>query len=90
MEMLPIRSLSSPDALPEYSAALRQVEQGIAAEEITRKMGISEATLYSWKKEFPGMEIGSLLQIAVQGCFLVSAEIVELALYLLAILLCFM
>ena len=47
----------SPNAQTRYSdeqiaAALRQAELGTAVAEITRKLGISEATFYVWKKRF--------------------------------------
>lgn len=34
--------------------AIKQCEQGIKTEEICRKMGISEATDYNWKKKYGG------------------------------------
>lgn len=34
--------------------AIKQYEQGIKTEEICRKMGISEATDYNWKKKYGG------------------------------------
>ena len=37
--------------------ALRQAESGVPVEEITRKMGISEATFYRWKKKFGGLGV---------------------------------
>lgn len=40
--------------------AIRQAEQGERIEEICRKMGISEATFYNWKKKFAGMGISEL------------------------------
>ena len=39
--------------------ALRQAEQGTAAEEIIRRLGVSEATFYRWKKKFSGMGAGT-------------------------------
>ena len=35
--------------------ALRQAETGVTVAEICRKMGISEATLYNWKRKFGGL-----------------------------------
>lgn len=35
---------------------MRQAESGTAVAEICRKFGISEPTLYRWKKQFAGME----------------------------------
>jgi transposase-like protein len=44
---------------PEQSAfALKQVELGTQVGEVCRKMGISEATFYSWRKKYGGL--GSL------------------------------
>ena len=41
----------------QIAYALRQAESGTAVPELCRKMGISEATFYSWKKKFSGMGI---------------------------------
>ena len=35
--------------------ALKQAETGVAVAEVCRKMGISEATFYNWKKKFSGL-----------------------------------
>jgi putative transposase len=35
--------------------AIKQSETGVAISEICRKMGISEATFYNWKKKFGGL-----------------------------------
>ena len=43
--------------------ALRQAEQGIAVEEIIRKLGVSEATFYRWKKKFHGMGVAELRRL---------------------------
>ena len=43
--------------------ALRQAEQGTAVEEITRKLGVSEATFYRWKKKFSGMGVAELRRL---------------------------
>ena len=42
---------------------LRQAEQGTAVEEITRKLGGSEATFYRWKKKFSGMGVAELRRL---------------------------
>jgi putative transposase len=34
--------------------ALKQSENGVAISEICRKIGISEATFYNWKKKYGG------------------------------------
>ena len=41
----------------QIAFALRQAESGTAIEEICRKMGVSEATFYRWKKQFAGMGV---------------------------------
>jgi putative transposase len=50
----------------QIAAALRQAELGTPVIEITRKLGISEATFYLWKKRFGGLgtpEIRELRQL---------------------------
>ncbi|BCU92713.1 transposase (plasmid) [Yersinia pseudotuberculosis] len=39
----------------QIAFALKQAETGTRVEEVCRKMGISEATFYNWKKKFGGM-----------------------------------
>ena len=54
----------------QIAAALRQAEIGTPVAEITRKLGISEATFYVWKKRFGTLgtpeirELRHLLQAA--------------------------
>ena len=43
--------------------ALRQADSGVPVPEILRKLGISEATFYRWKKK-PGCESGRALVIS--------------------------
>ena len=40
--------------------ALRQAESGVPTEEITRKMCISEASFYRWKKKFGGLGVAEI------------------------------
>ena len=35
--------------------ALQQAETGVTVAEVCRKLGISEATFYSWKKKYSGL-----------------------------------
>ena len=35
--------------------ALKQAESGVTVPEVCRKMGISEATFYNWKKKYGGL-----------------------------------
>lgn len=39
----------------QIAFALRQAEGGTTAEEICRKLVMSEPTFYRWKKQFAGM-----------------------------------
>jgi putative transposase len=39
----------------QIAFALRQTETGTSVSEVIRKMGISEATFYNWKKKYAGM-----------------------------------
>lgn len=41
----------------QIAFALQQADQGTPVEEITRKMGIAEATFYRWKKRYAGMGV---------------------------------
>jgi putative transposase len=36
---------------PQIAFALKQAETGTRIDEVCRKMGISEATFYNWKKK---------------------------------------
>jgi putative transposase len=42
---------------------LRQAETGTRVDEICRKLGISEATFYSWKKKFSGLGVSELREL---------------------------
>jgi len=43
--------------------ALRQADSGVPVEEILRKLGISEATFYRWKKKFGGMGVAEIRRL---------------------------
>ena len=43
--------------------ALKQAETGTKVEEVCRKMRISEATIYNWKKKFGGLGISELREL---------------------------
>ena len=47
----------------QIAFALKQVETGTRVEEVCRKMGISEATFYNWKKKFGGMGVTELRRL---------------------------
>jgi putative transposase len=40
--------------------AIKQAETGTPVNEVCRKMGISEATFYNWKKKYGGLGITEL------------------------------
>jgi putative transposase len=43
--------------------ALKQSETGVAVAEVCRKMGISEATFYNWKKKYGGLGVSELRKL---------------------------
>lgn len=47
----------------QIAFALKQAETGNRVEEVCRKMGISEATFYNWKKKFGGMGVTELRRL---------------------------
>lgn len=47
----------------QIAFALKQAETGTWVEEVCRKMGISEATFYNWKKKFGGMGVTELRRL---------------------------
>jgi putative transposase len=44
-------------------AALQQAEAGGKATEICRKLGISQATFYNWRKQYNGLGIQELREL---------------------------
>lgn len=47
----------------QIAFALKQDESGTPVAEICRKMGISEATFYNWKKKFGGLGVSELRKL---------------------------
>ncbi len=43
--------------------ALRQADSGVPVEEILRKMGVSEATFYRWKKKYGGLGVAEMRRL---------------------------
>jgi putative transposase len=43
--------------------AIKQSETGTKVEEVCRKMGISEATFYNWKKKYGGLGVTELRRL---------------------------
>ena len=47
----------------QIAYALRQAEGGTPVAEICRKLGVSEQTLYRWKKKYDGMGVAELRRL---------------------------
>lgn len=47
----------------QIAFALKQAETGSAVAEVLRKLGISEATFYNWKKKYGGLSINELRRL---------------------------
>jgi len=47
--------------------ALQQAETGVAVAEVCRKLGISEATFYNWKKKYSGLGSRGVAPAAAVG-----------------------
>lgn len=45
--------------------ALKQADNGIKVEEVCRKLGISEATFYNWKKKYGTLGVSELRKLKV-------------------------
>lgn len=47
----------------QIAFALKQAEVGTTVAEVCRKMGISEATFYNWKKKYGGLGVSELRRL---------------------------
>ena len=47
----------------QIAFALHQAEAGTSVEEVCRKMGVSQATFYRWKKKYLGMGVAELRRL---------------------------
>ena len=47
----------------QIAFALRQAETGTRVAEVCRKIGISEATFYNWKKKYGGLGVSELRRL---------------------------
>lgn len=47
----------------QIAFALRQAESGTTVAEVCRKMGVSEATDYIWKKKYGGLGVSELRRL---------------------------
>ena len=47
----------------QIAFALKQAESGTSVEEVCRKLGISQATFYAWRKKFGGLGVAELRRL---------------------------
>ena len=47
----------------QIAFALKQAESGTSIDEVCRKMGISQATFYAWRKKFGGLGVAELRRL---------------------------
>ena len=47
----------------QIAFALKHAESGTRVEEVCRKMGISQATFYAWRKKFGGLGVSELRRL---------------------------
>jgi putative transposase len=47
----------------QIAFALKQAELGTPVEEVCRKIGISDATFYNWKKKYGGLGLSELRRL---------------------------
>jgi putative transposase len=47
----------------QIAFALHQAQTGTSVEEVCRKVGVSQATFYAWKKKFCGMGVSELRRL---------------------------
>lgn len=52
--------MKSRYSVEQIVTALKQVELGEKATDVCRKLGVSEATFYLWKKKYRGTSVGEL------------------------------
>ena len=48
---------------PQIVFALQQTEQGTPVTDVVRKMGVSEATFYRWKKKYSGLGVSEIRRL---------------------------
>ena len=47
----------------QIAYALRQAETGTKVSEVCRKIGVTEATFYNWKKKYGGLGVSELRRL---------------------------
>lgn len=43
--------------------ALNKIASGVTAKDLSRELGVSQQTLYSWKKKFGGMDVSEAVRL---------------------------
>lgn len=46
-------------------AALKQVEAGRTVDDVARECGVSQATIYTWKAKFDGMDVSEAHRLRI-------------------------
>jgi putative transposase len=44
-------------------AILKELDAGMPVKELTRKYGVSDATIYNWKKKFGGIDVNEVKRL---------------------------
>lgn len=47
----------------EIVKSVNELEAGVSADEICRRLNVSRATLYQWKRKYGGLEVGQLKKL---------------------------
>ncbi len=47
----------------QIAFALRQADSGTPVEEVIRRLGVSEATFYRWKKKYAGLGVAEVRRL---------------------------
>lgn len=50
-------------SVEQIVAVLKQAEMGVPIAELIRRVGITEQTLYRWKKQYQGLETDQIRQV---------------------------
>ena len=59
----PVAMKKSKFTEEQIAFALKQAESGTSVEEVCRKLGISQATFYAWRKKFGGLGVSELRRL---------------------------
>ena len=47
----------------EIVKSVNELEAGVSADEISRRLNVSRATLYQWKRKYGGLEVSQLKKL---------------------------